>query len=90
MKYKLPPDRNGLREALEILEKKLNHYKLDQKVITKNIAAPVTLREVICIDEKPIFDISVPNIPNVAQITEASIMKKEALFFTVFFTPLLH
>jgi hypothetical protein len=29
MKYKLPPDRNVLREALDILEKKLNYYKLD-------------------------------------------------------------
>ena len=39
MKIKISPDRNGLGEALEFVEKKLTAYKLDRKDITKNILA---------------------------------------------------
>lgn len=39
MKYKFSADNNGLAKALEIIEKKLKDYKLDQKDINKNILA---------------------------------------------------
>ena len=39
MKYKLPPDHDGLGNALEIIEEKLKHYKLDRKEITKSLLA---------------------------------------------------
>lgn len=39
MNYKLSPDHNGLSKALDIIEEKLNDYKLDRKDITKSMLA---------------------------------------------------
>ena len=39
MKYKLAPDHVGVGQALEIIEEKLNRYKLDRKDVTKSLLA---------------------------------------------------
>ena len=39
MNYKLSPDHNGLSKALDIIEEKLNYYKLDRKDISKSMLA---------------------------------------------------
>ena len=39
MNYKLSPDHNGLSKALDIIEEKLNYYKLDRKDIAKSMLA---------------------------------------------------
>lgn len=37
MKYKFPADHNGAREALKIIEEKMDHYKLSRKDASKNL-----------------------------------------------------